>query len=83
MLDDPLTESVARCAESLSPTLAPYLLHVQPDYLALSLDAGGGIAASLGMRLVDAALHMENDMKTFAETAVAVAADGPGKGRQG
>jgi len=25
---------------------------------------------------------MENDMKTFAETAVAVAADGPGKGRQ-
>ena len=83
VLDDPLTESVARCAESLSPTLAPYLLHVQPDYLALSLDAGGGIAASLGMRLVDAALHMENDMKTFAETAVAVAADGPGKGRQG
>ena len=83
VLDDPLTESVARCAESLSPTLAPYLLHVQPDYLALSLDAGGGIAASLGMRLVDAALHMLNDMKTFAETAVAVAADGPGKGRQG
>ena len=82
-LDDPLTESVARCAERLSPTLAPYLLHVQPDYLALSLDAGGGIAASLGMRLVDAALHMLNDMKTFAETAVAVAADGPGKGRQG
>ena len=83
VLDDPLTESVARCAERLSPTLAPYLLHVQPDYLALSLEAGGGIAASLGMRLVDAALHMENDMKTFAETAVAVAADGPGKGRQG
>ncbi len=82
-LDDPLTESVARCAERLSPTLAPYLLHVQPDYLALSLDAGGGIAASLGMRLVDAALHMLNDMKTFAETAVAVAADGPGKGLQG
>ena len=82
-LDDPLTESVARCAERLSPTLAPSLLHVQPDYLALSLDAGGGIAASLGMRLVDAALHMLNDMKTFAETAVAVAADGPGKGRQG
>ena len=83
VLDGALTESVARCAESLSPTLTPYLLHVRPDYLALSLDAGGGIAASLGMRLVDAALHMLNDMKTFAETAVAVAADGPGKGRQG
>ena len=82
LLDDPETESVAHLAETLAPTLKPYLLHVQSDYLALSLPASCGIAASLGMRLVDAALHMENDMKTFAETAVAVAADGPGKGRQ-
>ena len=82
LLDDPATESVAHLAETLAPTLKPYLLHVQSDYLALSLPASCGIAASLGMRLVDAALHMENDMKTFAETAVAVAADGPGKGRQ-
>ena len=82
LLDDPATENVAHLAETLAPTLKPYLLHVQSDYLALSLPASCGIAASLGMRLVDAALHMENDMKTFAETAVAVAADGPGKGRQ-
>ena len=82
LLDDPETESVAHLAETLAPTFKPYLLHVQSDYLALSLPASCGIAASLGMRLVDAALHMENDMKTFAETAVAVAADGPGKGRQ-
>ena len=82
LLDDPATESVAHLAETLAPTLKPYLLHVQSDYLALGLPASCGIAASLGMRLVDAALHMENDMKTFAETAVAVAADGPGKGRQ-
>ena len=82
LLDDPATESVAHLAEILAPTLKPYLLHVQSDYLALALPASCGIAASLGMRLVDAALHMENDMKTFAETAVAVAADGPGKGRQ-
>ena len=82
LLDDPATESVAHLAETLAPTLKPYLLHVQSDYLALGLPASCGIAASLGMRLIDAALHMENDMKTFAETAVAVAADGPGKGRQ-
>ena len=82
LLDDSATESVAHLAETLAPTLKPYLLHVQSDYLALALPASCGIAASLGMRLVDAALHMENDMKTFAETAVAVAADGPGKGRQ-
>ena len=81
-LDDPATESVAHLAETLAPTLKPYILHVQSDYLALALPASCGVAASLGMRLVDAALHMENDMKTFAETAVAVAADGPGKGRQ-
>jgi len=82
LLDDPATESIAHLAETLAPTLKPYLLHVQSDYLALALPASCGVAASLGMRLVDAALHMENDMKTFAETAVAVAADGPGKGRQ-
>ena len=82
LLDDPATESIAHLTETLAPTLKPYLLHVQSDYLALALPASCGIAASLGMRLVDAALHMENDMKTFAETAVAVAADGPGKGRQ-
>ena len=82
LLDDPATESVAHLAETLAPTLKPYLLHVQSDYLALALPASCGVAASLGMRLIDAALHMENDMKTFAETAVAVAADGPGKGRQ-
>ena len=82
LLDDPATESVAHLAETLAPTLKPYLLHVQSDYLALALPASCGIAASLSMRLIDAALHMENDMKTFAETAVAVAADGPGKGRQ-
>ena len=82
LLDDPATESVAHLTETHAPTLKPYLLHVQSDYLALALPASCGIAASLGMRLIDAALHMENDMKTFAETAVAVAADGPGKGRQ-
>ena len=82
LLDDPATESIAHLAETLAPTLKPYLLHVQSDYLALALPASCGVAASLGMRLIDAALHMENDMKTFAETAVAVAADGPGKGRQ-
>ena len=82
LLDDPATESIAHLAETLAPTLKPYLLQVQSDYLTLALPASCGLAASLGMRLVDAALHMENDMKTFAETAVAVAADGPGKGRQ-
>ena len=83
LLDDAATESAAHAIETLAPAFAPFLLHVQSDFLALSLHASCGIAASLGLRLIDAALHMANDMKTFAETAVAVAADGPGKGRQG
>jgi len=38
--------------------------------------------AALGLKLVDASLHMLNDMKTFSEAQVAVATDGPGAGRQ-
>ena len=83
VLDNPATETVAHFAERIAPTLTPYLLYVQRDYLALSLAASCGVAACLGIRLMDAALHMLNDMKTFAQTAVAVAADGPGRGRQG
>lgn len=39
-------------------------------------------AQKVGMILIDGALHMLNDMKTFAEASVAVANDGPGFGRQ-
>ena len=83
ILDDPATEIIARYAERLHPDVRPYILHVQPAWLALEIASGGGIVACLGLRLIDAALHMLNDMKTFAETAVTVANDGPGKGRQG
>ena len=83
ILDDPATELIAHCIERLHPELRPYILHVQPAWLALEIAGGAGIVACLGMRLVDAALHMLNDMKTFAEAAVTVANDGPGKGRQG
>ena len=83
ILDDPATELIAHCIERLHPELRPYILHVQPAWLALEIAGDAGIVACLGMRLIDAALHMLNDMKTFAEAAVTVANDGPGKGRQG
>ena len=82
VLDDEATEIVARYAEALCPALAPYVLHVQPALLTLGVKAPGGVAACLGLKLVDAALHMLNDMKTFAEAKVPVANDGPGAGRQ-
>ena len=42
----------------------------------------GGLIASLGFELIDASLHILNDMRTFAETKVATATDGPGALRQ-
>ncbi len=82
VLDDEATEIVTRYAEVLCPGLKPYVLHTQPGLLRLRMTAGGGCIACLGIKIVDAALHMLNDMKTFAEAGVSVANDGPGAGRQ-
>ena len=82
VLDDAATEIVARYAEALSPALSPYLLHTQPKLLRLDITAAGGAIACLGFKIIDAALHILNDMKTFAETRVSVADDGPGANRQ-
>ena len=82
VLDDEATEIVARYAEALCPALAPYVLHVQPALLTLDTKIPGGAIACLGLKLVDAALHMLNDMKTFADAKVPVANDGPVAGRQ-
>ncbi len=51
-------------------------------YLYYDMDAEEGLGSALGLSLLDAAVHMLNDMKTFGEAAVAVAEDGPGKERQ-
>ena len=48
----------------------------------LEMRMDGGLTACLGMRVVDAALHMLGDMKTFREAGVPVATDGPGARRQ-
>lgn len=51
-------------------------------YLFYDIDRGEGLGAALGLSLIDASLHMLNDMKTFGEASVTVAEDGPGNGRQ-
>ena len=51
-------------------------------YLDLDMRITQGCGAVLGMSLVKASVHILNDMKTFAETGVAVAQDGIGKSRQ-
>lgn len=82
VLDDEATEIIARYAEALCPAVKPYILHTQPALLQLGMSIEGGCIACLGIKIIDAALHMLNDMKTFAEARVAVAVDGPGAGRQ-
>ena len=82
VLDDEATEIIARYTELLCPAIKPFILHTQPALLQLGMTIGGGCIACLGLKIVDAALHMLNDMKTFAEARVAVADDGPGAGRQ-
>lgn len=82
VLDDAATEIIARYGEQLCPDIRPYILHVQPVLLQMGITMDGGIISSLGMRLVTASLHMLNDMKTFRESGVNIATDGPGAGRQ-
>jgi len=49
-----------------------------PGYLYLDMQLGEGIGGVLGISLINASLHVLNDMKTFDEAEVAVAEDGPG-----
>lgn len=53
-----------------------------PVYLHLDMRLGEGSGAAMGISLMDAALHVLNDMKTFAEAQVSIAQDGPGMLRQ-
>ena len=81
LLDDRTVDLVARYTERLCPAVRPYLLH--PRALLLTGETlPGGITACLTAIIVEASLTMLNEMKTFAEAGVSVAADGAGVGRQ-
>ena len=82
LLDEEATEIIARYTELLCPAVRPYILHVQPALLQADVTLPGGILASLGMSITEAALHMLNDMRTFADTKVSIAHDGPGASKQ-
>ena len=98
VLDGVATNAAALLAIRLAPQVKDYLIgsHLSADpahqtaleliglpaHLDLELSIGQGVGATLGMVLVNAALHVVNDMKTFGEAGVAVAQDGPGALRQ-
>lgn len=98
VLDDFATQVAALYAIHLAPVVKDYLINTEsaplsqhqallalldlPSYLNLGMSIGEGCTSALGIKLIDAALHMLNDMKTFGQAAVAVANDGPGAERQ-
>lgn len=93
-LDDAATSLAAVVACRISPLVRDYLInshfstepiHAEaiklielPVYLYLGMNIGEGVGAALGISLINASLHVLNDMKTFGEAAVSVAEDGPG-----
>ncbi len=82
ILDDEASEIIARYTELLCPAVRPYILHVQPLLVKANCALPGGLIAGLGMDIAEAALYMLNYMRTFAESKVAIASDGPGAQRQ-
>lgn len=52
------------------------------SFLHYDFTEAEGYGSALGLSILDAAIDMLNQMKTFGSAGVAVAEDGPGKGRQ-
>lgn len=98
VLDGLITSTAALLAFKLAPEVKDYLIgsHFPPEpahkvalgligvpaHLHLNISSGEGIGAALGMSLLNASLHVLNDMKTFGDAEVAVAEDGPGALKQ-
>lgn len=98
VLDGAPALASALAAVRIAPACRPYLIGSQfamtqaeekamsllemTPYLDLKLDPGRGCAGALTLALLEASLHMLNDMKTFGDAQVAVAEDGPGALRQ-
>lgn len=94
VLDDLSTSVASLIAIRMAPQVKEYLVgshfaaertHAEvlqlidlPAYLYLGMNVGEGVGATLGISLIQASLHVLNDMKTFAEAEVHIAEDGPG-----
>ena len=98
VLDGVAADAAAFLAARFAPQVKEYLLgsHLStapahPNalkligmsvHLDLRLSVGQGVGAAMSMILINAALHVLNDMKTFGDAGVAVAQDGPGALKQ-
>ncbi len=98
VFDNAVTGAAALAAASVYPEIKNYLFpsvyYEEPvhqmqmqklsmkSFLHYDFTEAEGYGSALGLSLLDAAIDMLNQMKTFGTADVAVAEDGPGKGRQ-
>lgn len=81
VLDSEAVQIVARYAAKIAPGLRSFLLPVEPPLTGIGAQLPG-LTAACGLQIVRASLFMLNEMKTFDETNVSTASDGPGAKRQ-
>lgn len=81
VLDSEAVQIVARYAARIAPELRSCLLPVEPSLTSIGAQLPG-LAAACGLQIIRASLFMLNEMKTFNETNVSTASDGPGAKRQ-
>lgn len=98
VFDNAVTGAAVLAAAAVYPEIRDYILpsvHYEEPvhqmqmqrlgmkaFLHYDLTEAEGYGSALGLSLLDAAADMLNEMKTFGSAGVAVAEDGPGKGRQ-
>ena len=81
VLDSEAVQIVARYAAKIAPELRSFLLPVEPPLTGIGAQLPG-LTAACGLQIVRASLFMLNEIKTFDETNVSTASDGPGAKRQ-
>lgn len=81
VLDSEAVQIVARYAAKIAPELRSFLLPVESPLTGIGAQLPG-LTAACGLQIVRASLFMLNEMKTFDETNVSTASDGPGAKRQ-
>ncbi len=98
VFDNAITGAAVVAATAIEPNVIEYVfpsasyddavhqeqmkyLQMKP-YLYYDVSIDEGLGATMGLSILDASMHMLNDMKTFVEANVAAAEDGPGNERQ-
>lgn len=98
IFDNAVTGAAVLLAEAIAPAVTNFVFpsagYTEPVHkgqmkyldmkpcLFYDITIDEGLGSALGLSIINASLHMLNDMKTFGDAAVAVAEDGPGNEKQ-